>query len=328
MSRAVSPCPHPEAGSTVLFPARDYITGHRFEVSRCGACGLARTVPSPSPSALAAYYPPAYYGTSSSRRFPALVEALQRRLYGARARAVERLAGSPGRVLDVGCGRGFLLDAFRRRGWQVQGTELDERSATFAREVLGIPVRVGEAGTGAWPDDHFDAVALWHVLEHLQDPAAALADAARVLRPGGVLMVGVPSFDSVEARLARDAWFHLDVPRHLVHLTPAWLEAALGAAGLEVRRRSFFAPEFDAFSFVQTIENRLGLRTNLLYELLRGRGAKLLGRSAATGLEAALALLLAAPLGLLSLPVTTALSLARQGSSVTFLAVKRRPRSV
>lgn len=323
VSRAVLPCRHPDDRAEVLFAARDYITGRSFEVSRCSACGLSRTVPAPAPAELAAYYPPAYWGSASSRRFPALVEALQKRFYGARARAVERLAGSPGRVLDVGCGRGYLLDAFRRRGWEVQGTELDERSAVHAREVLGIPVQVGVAGVGAWPDRSFDAVALWHVLEHLHDPAAALADAARVLRPGGVLMVGVPSFASLEARLGRGAWFHLDVPRHLVHLTPPWLEAALATAGLEVRRRSFFAPEFDAFSFVQTVENRMGFRANLLYELLRGRGAKLLGRSAGGRLEAALALLLAAPLGVLALPATGILSLAEQGSSVTFLAVKR-----
>ncbi len=139
----MTPCSHPEDRVTVLFPARDYITGDRFEVASCGACGLARTVPRPDDARLADYYPTAYYGAPAGRRFPAVVEWLQRRLYGARARAVEQVAGGKGRVLDLGCGRGFLLDAFRRRGWEVHGTELDERSAAYAREVLGIPVHVG-----------------------------------------------------------------------------------------------------------------------------------------------------------------------------------------
>jgi SAM-dependent methyltransferase len=317
----MSACPHPRERSAALFPARDYVSGDAFEVSRCGACGLARTLPLPDPARMAAYYPQAYYGAASSRRFPAVVEALQGALYRARARAVERLAGRPGRVLDVGCGRGFLLDAFRRRGWTAQGTELDDRSAAHAREVLGLAVETAPAERWPWPDGHFDAIVFWHVLEHLEEPRVALERARRLLRPGGVLIVGVPNFGSPEARLARAGWFHLDVPRHVVHLTPEWLRAALDGAGLDVRRASFFAPEYDAFSFVQSAENRLGLPYNLLYDVLRGRAARL---RPGGGLGAkALALALALPLGLVAVPATAALGLAGRGSSVTLLAVRR-----
>jgi len=314
-------CPHPNERETPLFSARDYVSGEEFEVLRCGACGLARTTPAPAPERMERYYPAAYYGAASARRFPAVVEALQRALYGARARAVERLAGGTGRVLDVGCGRGFLLDAFRRRGWAVQGTELDDRSAAHAREVLGLQVHTGPAEAWPWREGHFDAVVFWHVLEHLAEPRLALERARRLLRPGGVLMVGVPNFASPEARLAAAGWFHLDVPRHVVHLTPRWLEGALDAAGFDVRRRSFLTPEYDAFSLVQSAENRFGLRHNLLYDVLRGRAAKLLG--GAPRAQAAAALALAVPLGLLAAPATALLGLAGRGSSVTLVAVKR-----
>lgn len=316
-------CTHPDPRAAPLFQARDYISGDAFAIVRCGACGLVRTSPAPDAAHLSAYYPPAYYGAPARRRFPAVVEAVQRLLYGARARAVERLAGGRGRVLDVGCGRGFLLEAFRRRGWEVQGTELDERSAAHARDVLGLPVETGPVEAWPWPDGHFDAIAIWHVLEHLADPAAMLARLRRLLRPGGVLMVGVPDFGSPEARLARGGWFHLDVPRHLAHLSTEWLTGALGAAGLDVRRRSAFAPEYDAFSFVQSAENRLGLRQNLLYDVLRGRSAKVLGERGGAAAQVAVALLLAIPLGILAVPATTLLALAGRGSSVTVWATRR-----
>jgi hypothetical protein len=162
------------------------------------------------------------------------------------------------------------------------------------------------------------------VLEHWADPGEVLAAAARLLRGGGVLFVGVPNRGSPEARATRAGWFHLDVPRHLVHFTPASLARVLGDAGFEPRRWSFSAPEFDAFSFVQSALNRAGLRQNLLYDLLRGRGARLGVAAGAAQLLATAAL--AAPLGAVALPATAALSAAGKGSSMSVLAVRRSDR--
>jgi SAM-dependent methyltransferase len=297
------------------------VTGERFELCRCGRCALAVTLPRPADAAMASYYPAEYYRSGSSRRFPAPVERLQRALYARRARRVEALAGGAGRVLDVGCGPGFLLDAFRRRGWQAEGTELSDASASHARERLSLPVHVGPIDSWPWPEGHFDAVSMWHVLEHFPDPGPLLHRIGRLLRPGGVAMVGVPDFGSAEARLARAGWFHLDVPRHLCHFTPASLGAALAAQGLVARSRSGFAPEYDLFSFVQSLENLVGLPANLLYQLLRRASAPSATRRAGAA-RCALALLLALPLSLLALPATPLLSLLARGSSMTVLAVK------
>jgi SAM-dependent methyltransferase len=282
------------------------------------------TAPQPSGEALGRYYPPAYHGESAGTRFPAPVEAAQRLLYRRRAAAVERVSGGgPGRVLDIGCGRGHLLDAFRRRGWTVQGTELTDHSASFPRQVLGLPVHVGPGDALPFAPASFDAVVMWHVLEHWPDPRVAVAEAHRLLRPGGVFMVGVPNFGSLEARLTRAGWFHLDVPRHLCHLTSASLGRVLSEAGFEPRHTSFFAPEFDSFSFTQSALNSLGLRQNALYDLLRGRDAKVTAGALGPA-QAVLSLLLAAPLGILSLPATLLAGLLGQGSSLTIHAAKRR----
>jgi SAM-dependent methyltransferase len=302
----------------VLFRARDYVTGDPFEVRRCAACGLALTWPPPTPEDMGRYYPDAYYGDAGEKRFVGPVERMQRALYGARVSQVERALGrGPGRVLDVGCGRGFLLDAFRRRGWTVEGTEMSEASSAHAREVLGIPVHLGPIETLSLPEESFDAATLWHVLEHVRTPGTMLDAIRKVLRPGGVLLVSVPNFGSPEARVAGAGWFHLDVPRHLVHFTPETLDAALRTSGFEPLAASYFAPEFDAFSFVQSALNRAGLRQNALYDVLRGRAAKL---GAGGGASATASVTLAAPLALLSLPATALASLAGAGSTLTVLA--------
>lgn len=193
-------------------------------------------------------------------------------------------------------------------------------SSAHAREVLGIPVHIGSLEALGLPAESFDAVTLWHVLEHVATPASLLEAIWRVLRPGGALLVSVPNFDSPEARATGPGWFHLDVPRHLVHFTPETLDMTLRAAGFEPLETRWFAPEFDAFSFVQSALNRMGLRQNALYDVLRGRAAKF---GSGGGVAAAASVALAGPLGVLSLPATLIACLAGKGSTLTVLARRR-----
>jgi SAM-dependent methyltransferase len=319
-------CSHPAGQLARLFSARDYITGDRFEIARCGACGFTVTLPAPSFQELAKYYPAGYYGSAGGKRFPRLAEKLQDLLYSHRVREVENCrGGSPGRVLDVGCGRGLLLQAFRENGWDVLGTEMSETSAAYPRDVLKLPVRVGDLAGLKFPDCLFDAVVMWHVLEHVTDPRAMLREVSRVLRPGGIFLVGVPNFGSFEARMCEDKWFHLDVPRHLIQFTPESLREALVGAGFTISATSFFAPEYDFFSFVQSALNNCGLRQNLLYNLLRGQGAKVLhGEEPGVG-QIAVTLFLSVPLVLLSVPATLLAGVLSQGATVTMYARKKEP---
>ena len=317
-------CPHPEAQQVPLFTARDYISGDLFAIQQCGRCGLARTTPPVPADEVARYYPQGYYGRG--KRYSSVLERLLDWLYSFRGRLIEIANGlEPGRVLDVGCGRGLLLQQLRKRGWEVQGTELSEDSATYARDVLRLDVQTADLTDLTLASDHFDTVILWHVLEHIPDPAALLAEVERILRPGGTLLVAVPNFGSWEARWGQDRWFHLDVPRHLNHFTPPTLRAMLGQAGLRPRMTSYFASEYDFFSFVQTVQNRLGIRHNLLYNLLRTRGAKVLAdsrRPPAPRSHVAAALLLAPALGVFSLAWAPLAALLKQGATITIYAKK------
>jgi SAM-dependent methyltransferase len=317
-----SPCPHPPVSQQFLFGARDYISGDRFKIELCENCGIAFTRPRPAPSELPKYYPPEYYGGGTGR-FPGLVERCQRALYGHRAVAVQEMLGRKGKVLDIGCGPGFLLREFRAHGWDVLGTEFSEESAAHARKTLNLPVSVGDIASLKFEADRFDAVIMWHVLEHMTDPQGTVAEVTRLLRPGGVFLCAVPNFGSFEAGFAGDKWFHLDVPRHLHHFTLEALTTLLAVFGFTIERKSFFALEYDYFSFTQSVLNRMGLRHNLLYNLLRGRRAKVLGNPRTAGWEKFASVLLAAPLGVLSVPFTTAAALLRAGATVTLYARKQ-----
>jgi SAM-dependent methyltransferase len=266
-------CGHAPSELVRLFDADDPATGDRFTIARCEQCALAQTVPAPSATELDHYYPRGYHSTT--KRYRGGMDRVLSLVHGSRIRAIERLLGGAGSVLDIGCGPGVLLNQMRARGWQVRGTERSPAAAEQARDVFHLDVRaqtvdelVGEGAT-------FDAVVLWHVAEHLHRPAAIVRGIAALLRPGGVLLIAVPNFASPEARVGRAGWFHLDVPRHLVHFTPATLDAVLADAGFHKAKVTYLVPEYDLFSFVQTVENRLGLPPNLLYDVLRRSEARL-----------------------------------------------------
>jgi SAM-dependent methyltransferase len=196
--------------------------GSRFGVRRCERCGAATTDPRPSAAELEQAY--AHYRPSSGR-FSGAGDALLRRT---RARLAARIAqiAPPGRVLDVGAGDGALLDALHALGRDAVGLERDSRRDDV-RELDVTEV------DGVWA-----AVVFWHSLEHLPAPGAAIEHAARILAPGGTLFVAVPNADSLQARAFGERWFHLDLPRHLVHLSARALTARLRALGLVVTRVS------------------------------------------------------------------------------------------
>jgi len=320
-------CVHPPEAQASLFPATDYLTGEAFRVARCTICSLVRTLPQPSAGELVRYYPGGYYG--QGQRYNRLIQSLLNCLYGHRAARIERACGGhPGRVLDVGCGPGHLLRALRQRGWQTLGTEMTERSAAYARNVLGLDVRSRPLQDLALPDASFDAVVVWHVLEHLHEPDRLAREISRILKAGGLLFLGVPNFGSLEARLTGPGWFHLDVPRHLTHFTSESLRQLLTMNSLRPAATGYCSPEYDAFSLVQSLLNAIGLRHNLLYDLLRTRGAKLLnGHGQISRLHIMLTLLAAPMLIAGAAALTPLLAGLGLGGTVTIEAFKECPAS-
>jgi SAM-dependent methyltransferase len=210
---------------------------------RCAACGLARTEPQPEDPG--AYYPSSeYYSYAAPAASPLMRSAVGSR-YGRRAGALGRLAarrmsalppGPPGDLLDVGCGSGSMLLAFEQAGWRAHGVELDE-GAVRAANAAGLErVRSGDLRAVGYPDASFDVVRFSHSLEHMRSPRAELAEARRVLRPGGRLAIAVPNFGALLRRAFGERWFFLDLPRHLWHFDRRTLPRLVRESGFDVKR--------------------------------------------------------------------------------------------
>jgi SAM-dependent methyltransferase len=161
-----------------------------------------------------------------------------------------------GRLLDVGCGHGLLLDEARRRGFEVVGLELSRAAARHARDVLGLDVR--ELPVESFVDlDGFDVVVLADVLEHLDDPVAAVDRCAGLLRPDGVLCVVTPDPSSLTARVAGRRWWGYVLAHHCL-LPRATLRELLAARGLVISTDVPLVRSFSARRWAEGLAERLG----------------------------------------------------------------------
>lgn len=203
----------------ILFEGRDLWHGieGRFPVRRCLDCGLIYLSPRPERAEIGRYYPDDYapYHLADSETPNWWRRWNQHYAQNKRARAIEARVAGRGKALDVGCASGGFLEALRRRGWEVAGVESNAVVAEHARASLGLDVFAGELEEAGFPENAFDLVTMWHVLEHVHDPLATLDEIARIIRPGGTLLLAIPDPDSLEARLFGRFWAGWDVPRHL-----------------------------------------------------------------------------------------------------------------
>ncbi len=196
---------------------------------RCLGCGLIYVNPRQPRNEIEAFYEEEYYTLGQRIDYDARVG-----FFAGVAARIEQLVPR-GRLLDIGCGYGQFLLACRQRGWQVAGVELGGPACARARDQ-GLEVFCGTLAQAAYPEESFDAVTLWNVLDHLVDPLAEVRQVLRVLRPGGVICFRVPNAAfHLRARQVLGPLQRLGVRDvttfHLISLTPRTARLLLEEAG-------------------------------------------------------------------------------------------------
>ncbi len=157
---------------------------------------------------------------------------------------IERHAGGPRSLLDVGSGTGEVLATGRDRGWRVQGVEPEHTAADMAKR-RGVNVVSSMLEDSGLPEGSWDVVSAFHVLEHIPDPIRFLRTLSRWASPGGHIVIEVPNFASRDRRLRHEGWMGLRPLEHINHFTPSTLTAAFRRADLEpvvVRAPTYVGP--------------------------------------------------------------------------------------
>ncbi len=215
-----------------------------WTVFRCTGCGLGVLDPRPGPEKLASLYRDDYFVTQYDRGLSPGSPEMARRLSqeGHRIRFFRKFVPR-GRILDIGCGRGYFLHACRLQGYDVMGYDVSEEAAAYVRGTLGIPVEAGPRRDDLFPEESVDVVTMWHTLEHTSDPREILDRAWRWIRPGGVLVVEVPNYEGTDARWRWAEWEGWQVPYHFYHFTPRTLGEMLSRHGFRATRTKSYHSE-------------------------------------------------------------------------------------
>ncbi len=235
----------------------DAQTRETFSVARCSRCGFGATTD--SPDNLDRYYGKEYVG--GRHGFTASM-CDQRRI-----RILNRVIAknaSP-KLLDMGCGDGTFLGEAIRRGYRATGIE---RFSGVAVEA-GLPIR--SSLEEASQDAPLDGVTMWHVLEHMTDPGTTIDQIRERIDDDGVLVIAVPDFGSLPARLFGRFWLHIDVPRHRFHFTGDSLMRLLSQRGFTVDRYRGSEFEYDVMGWSVSLQNALRWEPNLFFKLITGR---------------------------------------------------------
>ena len=241
----VSGCPRcgSEAYLTLFF-GRDRLyrtTDRRFRVVECGSCGMIRLRPLPTPAELAEFYPESYWWDAEESAAGRLAEIYRRLVLADHVAFAAKAVRGSGPVLDIGCGGGLFPHALARRGVRCFGADLSRHAAAICWRERQVPAVCSGLPDVCFRPGSFAAVCLFHVIEHLPNPMAALVAIERLLAPGGRLILQAPNAACWQMLLLGERWNGFDVPRHLIHYRPEDLEELLRAAGFELRRRKLFS---------------------------------------------------------------------------------------
>lgn len=208
--------------------------GH-YRLVQCPNCQLIYQNPRPTLTELPNFYPEDYIPYAENKQRTTRLQQLN--LDYQMRRRTSRLTHyqpEPGHILDIGCATGAFLVAMRQLGWTVQGVELSEHAADYARRMQNLDVHTGTVESAVFATDSFDIITMWDVLEHVIDPKATLQEVRRILKPNGLLVLSLPNPDCWEARLFKQYWVGWDRPRHLHIFSQTVLNNYLQEAGFDM----------------------------------------------------------------------------------------------
>jgi 2-polyprenyl-3-methyl-5-hydroxy-6-metoxy-1,4-benzoquinol methylase len=259
-----------ESNVQVVFKARplDYSADQEMEIARCQSCGYGHTVE-------AKYATKHYEGGSYDEKekfWHGYIRPFLSVLERNKVRYIQECAGKSARVLEIGSGKGRLIKALIEQGFDAYGIEPSKRSFEVARQLGCNTIyncTIDEMHSNPELNRQYDFIILWHVLEHLENPAEILKLLKRFLSKDGFIIIAVPNFDSWQAGFGTADWYHLDPSRHISHFTPRALQFLAEKNQMTVKRVFFNSFYQDWIGDIITVTNKGVPYKNMIFNFIR-----------------------------------------------------------
>ena len=220
-----------------LFTAKDHsVSQQQFVIWQCRECQLRFTQDAPDEESIGTYYQSEDYISHSNTKkglVNSLYQSVRKFTLDQKASLIISQTKPKGSILDLGAGTGAFLHTMKGKGWEVKGIEPDEGARKQAASLYHLDLE--ETSTLEQLErNSYDAITLWHVLEHVHNLHEYIRRLKELLRPGGKIFIAVPNYTSVDSNVYKLFWAAYDVPRHLYHFTPGSMEALVKRHGLKI----------------------------------------------------------------------------------------------
>lgn len=223
-----------------VLSAKDYtVSGDFFDIWECQNCTQRFTQNIPGKEEIGKYYQSENYISHSDTAkgfINLLYHKVRKHTLVQKRKLIENLTGKKtGNILDVGCGTGAFLFTMKKAKWEITGLEPDETGRQKALELYGLQLEKTEKFLSL-PEQTFDAITMWHVLEHVHDLHDYIEQLKKLLKPGGKLFIAVPNYTSYDAQVYKEFWAAYDVPRHLYHFSPKSMKTLINLHGMKIEK--------------------------------------------------------------------------------------------
>jgi 2-polyprenyl-3-methyl-5-hydroxy-6-metoxy-1,4-benzoquinol methylase len=223
-----------------FFSAKDYtVSSEKFAVVKCTACTHLFTQNVATQNEIGKYYKSENYISHSDTQtgfINKLYHAVRKRTLAAKKKLVQKeTTKQQGKIVDIGCGTGAFLNTMKLAGWESTGLEPDDNARNKAAELYRITALASDE-LFSLPANTYDAITMWHVLEHVHQLQEYIAQLKNIITDKGKIFIAVPNYTSYDAMFYGEHWAAFDVPRHLFHFSPASMKKLVEQHGLEIQK--------------------------------------------------------------------------------------------
>lgn len=269
-SQRLKKCPLCKSGHFLNFKeVLDYtVSKEKFNLCQCTDCKLIFTNPRPTKDSIYIYYQSENYISHQDKanNFTNILYKIVRRITTRhKLNWLEDYNKEKNNLLDIGCGTGYFLKKAKDKDWKVTGIEPNATARkTAKRKNINVYSNLKKIN----PTEKFQAITLFHVLEHIHNLRKTGKKLVELLKDDGTLYIAVPNFDSKDSKIYREKWAGLDVPRHLYHFTPETMGIFADQIGMRITDKK--PMKFDSYYVSLLSEKYKNPKSSSIKQLING----------------------------------------------------------